>query len=146
MASDRQPADEPEYGDDIDQSAFEQILEMDEEDEGREFSSQIVFDFFDQAVATFEGMDEAVQKEELEKLSQLGHFLKGSSATLGLIKVRDACEKIQNWGHCSDELNHNPAPLSKKDALKNIKNILPTVKEDCAAAERILRAFYNAND
>ena len=33
---------------------------MDEEDEGREFSSQIVFDFFDQAVATFEGMDEAV--------------------------------------------------------------------------------------
>jgi len=34
----------------------------------------------------------------LKTLSELGHFLKGSSATLGLTKVKDSCEKIQHYG------------------------------------------------
>jgi hypothetical protein len=37
-------------------------------------------------------------KSDLSQLHSLGHFLKGSSATLGLIKVRDSCEMIQNYG------------------------------------------------
>lgn len=44
----------------IDPASFEQILEMDDDDEDREFSRQIVFDFFDQAIQTFDQMDESL--------------------------------------------------------------------------------------
>jgi len=40
----------------IDAPTFEQILEMDDDDE-RDFSKSIVFDFFQQARGTFEEMD-----------------------------------------------------------------------------------------
>lgn len=43
--------------DSIDQSTFEQILEMDDDEDEREFSKSIVYGFFEQAVATFEKMD-----------------------------------------------------------------------------------------
>jgi osomolarity two-component system, phosphorelay intermediate protein YPD1 len=46
----------PEAGDSIDAATFEQILEMDD-DEDRDFSRSIVFDFFAQAKSTFEKMD-----------------------------------------------------------------------------------------
>jgi osomolarity two-component system, phosphorelay intermediate protein YPD1 len=45
--------------DSIDVGTFEQILEMDD-DEEREFSRSIVFGFFDQAEETFEKMDDAL--------------------------------------------------------------------------------------
>jgi osomolarity two-component system phosphorelay intermediate protein YPD1 len=40
----------------IDPATFEQILEMDDEEE-RDFSKSIVYDFFSQAESTFEKMD-----------------------------------------------------------------------------------------
>lgn len=40
----------------LDQSTFDQVLEMDEDDEDREFSKSIVFGFFEQAEATFDKM------------------------------------------------------------------------------------------
>lgn len=43
--------------DEIDRTTFEQILEMDDDEEEREFSRSIVFDFFDQAESTFVKMD-----------------------------------------------------------------------------------------
>lgn len=43
----------------IDRSTFDQILEMDD-DEEREFSRAIVFGFFDQAEDTFRQMEESV--------------------------------------------------------------------------------------
>ena len=46
----------PDAGDRIDAATFEQILEMDD-DEDRDFSRSIVFDFFSQAESTFEKMD-----------------------------------------------------------------------------------------
>ena len=48
----------PECGDVIDANTFEQILEMDDEDDdNREFSSGIVYGFFEQAETTFVKMD-----------------------------------------------------------------------------------------
>lgn len=43
----------------VDRSTFDQILEMDDDDE-REFSRAIVFGFFDQAEETFRQMEESV--------------------------------------------------------------------------------------
>ena len=45
----------PDAGDSLDTTTFEQILEMDD-DEERDFSKSIVFDFFTQAENTFEKM------------------------------------------------------------------------------------------
>ena len=47
----------PEAGDSLDAATFEQILEMDDDEEERDFSKSIVFDFFAQAESTFEKMD-----------------------------------------------------------------------------------------
>lgn len=47
----------PGAGDSIEASTFEQILEMDDDEEEREFSKSIVYDFFTQAESTFAKMD-----------------------------------------------------------------------------------------
>lgn len=44
--------------DTIDTATFEQILEMDDDEDEREFSKSIVYDFFQQAVTTFKKMDD----------------------------------------------------------------------------------------
>lgn len=48
------------FGDDIDEQTFDQILEMDDEEDDREFSSSIVFDFFNQTDSTFKSMNKAL--------------------------------------------------------------------------------------
>jgi len=50
----------PDLGDSIDAVTFEQILEMDDDEDEREFSKSIVFGFFEQAEQTFEKMDKAL--------------------------------------------------------------------------------------
>lgn len=50
----------PDCGDSIDPLTFEQILEMDDDEEEREFSKSIVYGFFDQAEQTFVKMDGAL--------------------------------------------------------------------------------------
>jgi osomolarity two-component system phosphorelay intermediate protein YPD1 len=47
----------PGAKDSIDQPTFEQILEMDDDEEERDFSKSIVYDFFTQAESTFDKMD-----------------------------------------------------------------------------------------
>ena len=49
----------PDWGDAIDPATFDQILEMDDDDD-REFSKNIVLDFFPQAGTTFQEMQEAM--------------------------------------------------------------------------------------
>ncbi|KAI7689245.1 hypothetical protein KC322_g11940, partial [Hortaea werneckii] len=100
----------PDFGDNIDSTTFEQILEMDDDEEEREFSKSIVYDFFTQAESTFQKMDSNLEKKDLAQLSALGHFLKGSSATLGLTKVKDSCEKIQHFGAHKDGTGEKEEP------------------------------------
>lgn len=47
----------PDFGDSIDMPTFEQILEMDDDEEERDFSKSIVYGFFEQAEVTFQKMD-----------------------------------------------------------------------------------------
>ncbi|EGD98001.1 hypothetical protein TESG_05298 [Trichophyton tonsurans CBS 112818] len=124
----------------LDVGTFEQILEMDD-DEDRDFSRSIVYGFFEQAEATFTQMESAISDEDLDELSQLGHFLKGSSATLGLTKVKDACEKIQNYGQQKDASGTHPEP-DKSRSLANIKKALAEVKNDYHDVVNVLKSFY----
>ncbi|KAK0386839.1 hypothetical protein NLU13_5152 [Sarocladium strictum] len=123
----------------LDMNTFEQILEMDEEGDN-EFSSSIVDGFLDQAEETFVSMDKALEEEQLEELSSLGHFLKGSSATLGLVKIRDGCENIQRYGKME---NTDGSPLTDADkCLKLIDETLRAIKADFTHAKTVLREHY----
>ncbi|KAG5982357.1 hypothetical protein E4U55_002023 [Claviceps digitariae] len=127
------------FGDCIDINTFDQILEMDDPDDN-EFSQSIVFGFFTQAEETFTKMDTAIEEKDLDQLSELGHFLKGSSATLGMVKVRDGCEKIQRFGK-----NENVDGSDEPDCdlcLKRIIEALESVKEDYKDVEAKLRKYY----
>jgi len=130
---------EPSLNEVLDMNTFNQILEMDEPDD-QQFSSSIVFDFFDQADETFKEMDAALKDGNLAELSSLGHFLKGSSATLGLVKVREGCEKIQRYGK-----KENVDGKSIDDetlCLDRIKDEIKTVKVDIKEARQALYAYY----
>ncbi|CAF9916122.1 MAG: hypothetical protein HETSPECPRED_002767 [Heterodermia speciosa] len=130
-----------DLGDSIDIATFEQILEMDDDEDERDFSKGIVFGFFDQAEQTFQRMDKALTKHDLDELSSLGHFLKGSSATLGLTKVKDSCEKIQHYGARKDE-HGNATDKSDSQCLELIMSTVGDVKKEYKEAEKVLRRFY----
>ncbi|KAI0181342.1 histidine-phosphotransfer domain, HPT domain-containing protein [Hypoxylon sp. FL1284] len=132
----------PDLGDAIDIVTFSQILEMDDSEDDREFSKSIVFGFFEQAEETFEKMDTALESQNLDELYRLGHFLKGSSATLGLTKVKDSCEEIQRYGK-KENLDGTP---EKDEALclSRITDTLKTVKSEYADVEKTLKNFFNS--
>lgn len=77
--------------------------------------------------------------ENFDELSQLGHFLKGSSATLGLTKVKDACEKIQ---HCKEEIPETVEEPEKNKSMDNLKQTLKEVQEDYDEVSKLLKRFY----
>ena len=81
------------------------------------------------------------EKKDLGSLQNLGHFLKGSSATLGLIKVKDSCEKIQNYGGGKDESGNHEEPNAEV-SLQAITQTLARLKVDYADVEKRLRRFY----
>lgn len=81
--------------------------------------------------------------KDLATLSSLGHFLKGSSATLGLNLLKQSCEKIQHWGHGKDETGTKD---EKEDVcLEAITKELVKLKKDYVTVEKALRKFYGEN-
>lgn len=79
--------------------------------------------------------------KDLAKLSSLGHFLKGSSAALGIIKVQASCEKMQHYGNCRDE--ETGADLGSAEALKRIAALLVKCKKDYKAAKNWMVKMYD---
>jgi len=124
----------------IDVDIFSQLLEMDDDEEDREFSREIVWNYFEQAEVTFAKMDAALAKKDLPELSTLGHFLKGSSAAVGVLKVRDSCENMQHYGKAADK--DGVTELSEEEALKKLTSTLRDVKVEYKEAEAALKAFY----
>lgn len=126
-------------GDIIDRATFQQLLDMDEAD--NIFSKGLVDDYREQADTTFKEMDTALGRKDLTELSQLGHFLKGSSAAIGLKKVQSSCEKIQNYGSRKGPAGE-PLEASDEDLLKKIKEILAQARKENTEAAGILTSFY----
>lgn len=80
-------------------------------------------------------------KKDCGKLSELGHFLKGSSATLGVTKVQNSCELIQHWGALRD--NSTGKALTQEVALSKISVALKEAKEEYKEAEAWLRKWHS---
>ncbi|KAI9635160.1 histidine phosphotransferase [Dioszegia hungarica] len=135
----------------IDLEVFQQIRDMDEEDddgsgdeEPNAFSRGIVWGFFEQAEQTFKQLEDALAKKELVKLSSLGHFLKGSSAALGIIKVQDACEKIQHYGNKRDE--EAGEDLTEPEALKRISDQFLICIKEYRLGKAYLQGLYEEDE
>ncbi|KAH6621373.1 signal transduction histidine kinase [Chaetomium sp. MPI-SDFR-AT-0129] len=140
---DEQDVDEmsetPDFGDHVDNTIFSQLLEMDDDDE-RDFSGPLVENFFEQADETFVNMDLALTKKDLEELSKLGHFLKGSSSTLGFNKIRDSCQIIQQYGH---KLNVDGSDeKDEKVCLTKIEAAIQVAKVDKKELEKLMNDFF----
>ncbi|KFY27504.1 hypothetical protein V493_03446, partial [Pseudogymnoascus sp. VKM F-4281 (FW-2241)] len=69
------------------------------------------------------------------------HFLKGSSATLGLTKVKDSCERIQHFGQMKDESGTESEPDAAV-CLRRIRDTLKEVKKQYKEVEDVLKKFY----
>lgn len=80
------------------------------------------------------------ERGDLAELYHLGHFLKGSSATIGLTKVKDSCEKIQRYGK-KEKLDGSPEP-NEKLCLRLISSVLVTVKSEYNEAKDKLEGFF----
>lgn len=78
--------------------------------------------------------------KDLAQLSSLGHFLKGSSAALGVVKVQESCECMQHYGKKRDE--HANVDLTDKEAIAKIELLLAQVKLEYAEAEACLKALF----
>jgi len=129
-----------DFGDAVDNSIFSQILEMDDSEEDRDFSKPLVLKFFEQAQETFTHMNKFLAEKNLEELSNRGHFLKGSSATLGFNKIRDSCQVIQQYGK---NLTLDGSPESDDEVcLKKITDALKTVKHDTSQLEKQMKTFF----
>jgi osomolarity two-component system, phosphorelay intermediate protein YPD1 len=85
------------------------------------------------------------KEKDLTALSSLGHFLKGSSATLGLTKVKESCAKIQHFGQKMDESGTKIVP-DEELCLRKIKETLGAVREEYAEVEEALKKFYKKLD
>jgi osomolarity two-component system, phosphorelay intermediate protein YPD1 len=125
----------------VDWATFSQILEMDEDEDEREFSTGIVLNFFEQAEATFAQMETALRDKNLTELSSLGHFLKGSSAALGLTKVKNSCEKIQHLGAGKDESGISNIG-DPEISLQKIQSTLDVVRMEYAESQDCLKSYF----
>lgn len=79
--------------------------------------------------------------KNLDELSSLGHFLKGSSATLGFNKVRDSCQIIQQYGH-KQTVDGADEP-DEEVCLTKITDAIKTLKVDFADLEKEIKVFFN---
>jgi len=127
-------------GDILDVETFEQILVCDEDDEKREFSREIVTKYFSQAEETLPMLRKLFDSRSMSDLSKKGHFLKSSSAVLGVKKVRESCELIQNYGNLKDFKNNKT--LTEDEAAKLLEQVLARLDGEYAEVKKYLQKLY----
>jgi len=121
-------------------STFEQILELDEDDPDQSFSRGIVDNYHEQVETTFGEMSVALKDKDCAKLSALGHFLKGSSAALGVTKVQATCETMQHYGQLKGE--EGKGRLDKEEALKLIDVLVVRVRGEYDEAKKWFDEYF----
>lgn len=84
------------------------------------------------------------EKLDFPDLSRLGHFLKGSSAALGLTKVKESCEKLQHYGNRKDAAG--VASITNDEAETLIRALLVQMRREYNEAESYLKVFYDGQE
>jgi osomolarity two-component system phosphorelay intermediate protein YPD1 len=76
-------------------------------------------------------------------MARLGHFLKGSSAALGLVRIKGSCERLQHHGEFKDAAG--VAPIPQEEAEDLIQALLAQMRDEYDEAKEHLDAFYSAH-
>ncbi|KAF7191184.1 Multistep phosphorelay regulator 1 [Pseudocercospora fuligena] len=84
------------FGEDVDFSTFEQILEMDDDIE-REFSREVILGSLETCRITFNNIKDYIEMPELDvgRITGTAHYLKGVSNSMGLTKCYECAIEIQ---------------------------------------------------
>lgn len=127
----------------VDWQVFSELIAMDEDEEG--FSEGLFQTFVDQFEDTFKELDENMKEGNLEKISSLGHYLKGSAAALGLTKIAEQCERIQNYGHKDnfDDFEVDEQKDGNDKWLAFIKDALQKARVDFDASRKALNQYFD---
>nr|1C03_A Chain A, HYPOTHETICAL PROTEIN YDL235C [Saccharomyces cerevisiae]1C03_B Chain B, HYPOTHETICAL PROTEIN YDL235C [Saccharomyces cerevisiae]1C03_C Chain C, HYPOTHETICAL PROTEIN YDL235C [Saccharomyces cerevisiae]1C03_D Chain D, HYPOTHETICAL PROTEIN YDL235C [Saccharomyces cerevisiae] len=113
----------------INWTILNEIISMDDDDS--DFSKGLIIQFIDQAQTTFAQMQRQLDGEKnLTELDNLGHFLKGSSAALGLQRIAWVCERIQNLGRKMEHFFPNKTELVNTLSDKSIINGINIDEDD----------------
>ncbi|ANZ75309.1 BA75_01893T0 [Komagataella pastoris] len=135
----------------INLNIFTELLVMDEDEE--DFSQGLITTFVEQATAIFQQIEEALANptktdQDLVNLGNLGHYLKGSAAALGLSKIQYECEKIQNFGAKTPLDGIGPKSLTGTPEEINeswcqcIQDSLENAKEYFGQTRKVLAQYY----
>lgn len=122
----------------INWTIFNELQTMDEDEPG--FSKSLIQTFIEQAQEIFKDIDSKLDssKPDLNDLSSLGHYLKGSAASLGLVKIQEQCERIQNYGLKKDF----DGALNDKSWEDAIKEALEKAREEFGNARTFFSDYY----
>ena len=113
----------------INWTILNEIISMDDDDS--DFSKGLIIQFIDQAQTTCAQMQRQLDGEKnLTELDNLGHFLKGSSAALGLQRIAWVCERIQNLGRKMEHFFPNKTELVNTLSDKSIINGINIDEDD----------------
>ncbi|GAA98744.1 uncharacterized protein L969DRAFT_92139 [Mixia osmundae IAM 14324] len=133
----------------IDMEIFSQLLEMDDDDT-HEFSRPLAVEYIEQGAKAVKDIEILLDDElsgsqsidvRLKTLSELGHFLKGSSASLGLLKVTKTCEAVQNVGKPREGTTKFRDQDEKEAALRRLRHLTLKLSDRQAEATRELRTL-----
>ncbi|CAG86227.1 DEHA2C10890p [Debaryomyces hansenii CBS767] len=129
----------------IEWSVFSELVAMDEDEEG--FSKSLFQTFVDQVLETFKEIDENLKTKNFDKISGLGHYLKGSAAALGLEKISSQCERIQNYGHKVNfdnfKLKDNDDQKDDEFWIKLIEDALNKARDGFAKSRKVLNNYFD---
>jgi osomolarity two-component system phosphorelay intermediate protein YPD1 len=129
----------------IEWSVFSELVAMDEDEEG--FSKSLFQTFVDQVLETFKEIDENLETKNFDKISGLGHYLKGSAAALGLEKISSQCERIQNYGHKVNfdnfKLKDNDDQKDDEFWIKLIEDALNKARDGFAKSRKVLNNYFD---
>lgn len=113
----------------INWTILNEIISMDDDDS--DFSKSLIIQFIDQAQTTFAQMQRQLDGDKnLTELDNLGHFLKGSSAALGLQRIAWVCERIQNLGRKMEHFFPNKVELINTLSNKSVINGIDINEDD----------------
>lgn len=87
------------------------------------------------------------KEKELDKFSKSAHFLKGSSAQLGITSLQHTCTTLQHYGERWDEKKDKDRVknLTEEESLKLIPPVLSKAKQEYKAARKWME-LYLAGD
>ncbi|EDK41791.1 hypothetical protein PGUG_05889 [Meyerozyma guilliermondii ATCC 6260] len=130
----------------IEWPVFSELIAMDEDEEG--FSKSLFQTFVDQFVETCHDLELNLKEQNLDKLSGLGHYLKGSAAALGLEKISNECERIQNYGKKInfDNFKLEDSSLGEDDDefwIKLIGDALQKARDNFDQAKKALNDYFD---